>query len=162
MSYAFLAPLAGLPSWALYGLVGGILGALGGAIGALLAKYTGFKRGPQVLAIVGAVLSYQVTTTLLLPAVTVASMNVGLPKQMDDVTTLLRVELKQKRFAYYYRLADSLEQTMSVDEVKSGLLPALCKNWSPHFRSGQVAGVEYHYQLRQSAFSFAAEPADCP
>ncbi|MFN3547701.1 MAG: hypothetical protein ACK4U0_09445 [Mesorhizobium sp.] len=162
MSDTFLASLAGLPNWALYGLVGGILGALGGLIGALLAKHTGFKRSPQVLAVVGAVLSYQLTKNLILPAATVASMNVDLPKQIDDVTTLLKVEFQQKRFAYYYRLADSLEQTMSVDELKGGLLPALCKNWSPHFKSGQVVGVEYHYELRQSAFSFAAEPADCP
>jgi hypothetical protein len=97
----------------------------------------------------------------VIPAVVTAGANADLPMQIDNVTTLVRIEYTGQRFVYHYELADSANEWADGNALKSALLAQLCTHWNAQFASGPVSGADYHYRVRGRILSFMIEPADC-
>jgi hypothetical protein len=159
---AILALAIGLPDLLITALVGAVLGGLGGFLGGMLQKLVRVPQLPVILAVAGAVTSVQVSNAIVKPAIVTASLNVDLPKKLDDVTTLLEAKYDGRRYTYHYQLADTFPQDTTIDAMKSGLLEQLCAHWGPEFAKRKLAGADYSYRLGDKVMSFTIEPSDCP
>ncbi|AJC79127.1 hypothetical protein IE4803_CH01925 [Rhizobium etli bv. phaseoli str. IE4803] len=79
------------PSWAMYGFVGAVCGAAGALIGGLLSAR--FDKARTILVIIGIVLSRPITENFVAARVASDYANKGLPRKLDAITTLERVEM---------------------------------------------------------------------
>ena len=157
---SFYLTLLELPSWVIAGLVGAIAGGIGGLLGGAIERVTGWKSARVALVAVCAAAAASLTSPVIIPALLNASMNADLPKKLDEITTMTRVQLNNKRYVYDYDLSDA-SPDVNGDELKSQLLGPLCNHWKPIFASGDVLSAEYRYSQRGKTFSFVVEPLDC-
>jgi len=153
-----LAFMGSWPAWMVYAVVGGICGAIGGALGSLAGKRQKLRT---ILVVVGFVSSRYVTELLVLPQVENDVANAGLPKAIDDVTTLERVEMSGKAVRYFFRLDDKVP-FMEGAAMKSVLGPNSCPFWKQKFQSGQFTMAVYDYTFKDGKSSFTIDPSDCP
>jgi len=159
---AILASAIGLPDLLITALVGAVLGGIGGFLGGMLQKLVRVPQLPMILAVAGAASSVQVSNAIVKPAIVTASLNVDLPKKLDDVTTLVEAKYDGRRYIYHYQLADAFPQDTTTEAMKSSLLDALCAHWGPEFAKRKLAGADYNYRLGDKVLSFTIERSDCP
>jgi hypothetical protein len=88
-------------------------------------------------------------------------LNVGLPKRIDDVTTMTRVSYDRKVVSYSYKV-DSIQGTIDVQKVKQLSLNDGCGQWKSSFDSKELLKVEYKYLLQDgSVLRWELLPTDC-
>ncbi|MGV1769131.1 hypothetical protein ACQZ6B_03035 [Agrobacterium vitis] len=150
--------MAAWPTWSIYALVGGLFGLCGGLIGALL-----FQRHPKIaggLAIVCAAISGQVTDRFVMPQITNDLENADLPKKIDDVTTMNKVEIEKHKVRYLFSVDPSVH-VVSGDELRSKILPSACAYWKPKFASGEFQSAEYAYSFADGSAKFLLTQDNC-
>lgn len=151
--------MATWPAWAIYAAVGGICGGLGAAMGSLVAK-----RWPKlriVFVVLGFVVSRPLTQEVVLPQVRIDAANQGLPKKIDEITTLERVELEPTTVKYDFKIDDKIPLA-SGETMKAGIAPAACGYWKQQFKAGSILRATYVYSFKDGQSSFDLVPSDCP
>lgn len=155
--------LATLPVWAIYALVGAVLGGIGPVLA--WPFRTTFPKLMRILPFVGLVLTKPVTENLVLPhledAIVTHVMNADLPKKLDNLTTLTHASLGKRRYVYDYEISDEAPE-LDAAMIKAANLSGLCTQWGHLFKDGSVISAEYRYSLRGAPFSYIVTGADCP
>ncbi|MXN51875.1 hypothetical protein GR158_12155 [Shinella sp. AETb1-6] len=153
--------LADLPSWVTYALVGGVLGATFGAAGHLIGKATGLKW-TRYAAIVGIVLTKPVVEQVMAPIIVNDKLNAGLPKMIDDITRMDRIEYQGKTFRYFYTITSTTGlEDVKEEELKKASISQMCDYWKPKLLSGETDAAEYNYALGARSASFSVVLSDC-
>lgn len=146
------------PSWAVYGFVGAACGAAGALVGGLLSAR--FEKARTILVIIGIVLSRPLTENFVAPRVASDYANKGLPRKLDAITTLERVEMDGKAIRYFYRLSDTVP-TASGEVMKAGLGKEACNFWKPKFKAGEFTSALYDYTFKDGHSSFVLNAHEC-
>lgn len=152
--------LADLPPWVTYAGVGGTLGGTLGAIGYLIEKSTGLKWG-RYAAIVGIVLTKPVVEQVLTPIIINDKLNANLPRMIDGITRMDRIEYQEKSFRYFYTITSADLEDVDVEEFKKAGIAQICEYWKPKFLNGETDSAEYNYVLGIRKASFSVNLSDC-
>lgn len=158
---AFLIFLASIPAWAAGAIVGAIFGVCGVLAGEGLRRL-GWQGAIKVMPVVFIVASLTLTQKVLIPAGVDASLNQGLPRQIDELTILEKVSKTPQGLAYDFRLVGDIPAGVNGETVKESQIAGLCSNWSPDFKAGRASRIDYRYQSSAGSFAFAVAPSDCP
>lgn len=150
--------LADWPTWAIYSLTGAAFGAVGGALGSLLK--TRAKWLVVVPAVIGVAVSRPITDQVIIPFIFDVKINEGLPKKLDELTTIDHISFSNHQYVYSYEIE---ADTPSLDFVafKAAQLPSMCPLWAERFKSGDVVSAEYRYTFKGGVGGFIVSPADC-
>jgi hypothetical protein len=155
-----LAMLADMPTWAIYGVVGGILGALGGVLGWIIERWLGWKVR-QFLVIAAVASTFSITKHVVIPRVLDAYLNRDLPKKIDPYTVFDHASFRDREYTYHYTLSDEAPDDTDVQAIKQKALKDMCANFNPAFLDGSVSKVNYEYSVHGRAASFSLLPSDC-
>jgi hypothetical protein len=158
---AFLIFLGSIPQWAASAIVGALAGVIGALVGAGFGKI-GWQKASKYLPILLIAASLPITRNYIVPAGVDAALNQGVPRQVDEITTLEKVHQTPEGIAYDFRVSGDLPEGVSGQTVKDMQLSALCMNWRPYFISKTANRIDYRYQWSGSLISFALVPEDCP
>jgi len=149
--------LADFPIWSIYAIVGALLGGVFAIAGHFASRFIGVARFLPVLAIA---LTPVLSREFVIPAIVYAKMNEGLPRSIDEVTVLERVEREESAYRYFYKLDDSLAGA-DINQLKAINLAQICLFWGPNFKSGEATKAEYIYSVAGSSMSFSVDQSDC-
>lgn len=87
--------------------------------------------------------------------------NADLPKKIDDVTTMTRVEINGRDVRYHFTLDKSVPVIQGA-ELKTAIGIPACVFWKDKFSSGKFTSATYLYNFVPSgAASFTLTQADC-
>lgn len=147
------------PKWAVYAVVGGILGGSGALVGWLLERL-GIRFG-RFAVVLGIAATPVVSREVVLPQIIEAYSNLELPRKIDEFTTLTRIEFGAKRYVYLYDLSSDVNPSFDVAEIKREGLADMCNYWKPAFDDGEVISAEYRYRINGDSRSFFVTASDC-
>ncbi|NLS16012.1 hypothetical protein HGP16_05470 [Rhizobium sp. P40RR-XXII] len=154
--------VADLSLWEIYAIVCGLLGSLGILFGLIAGKRFGIAL--RVLPLVGVAITTPVTEHLVIPYLTarypVIFANKDLPRKVDQKTTLMKIDLTDRIYSYFYDL-DEDDDDFDPPLVKSAQLADICDFLLPKFSSGEALLANYIYQLKGRDYSFSVDSRDC-
>lgn len=152
--------LAGWPDWSIAALIGGVVGALAGVLGYAIGRRS--RTVATICTVVGVIASQPLVNTYLMPIIANDVANADLPKKIDEVTTMTRVEIERHKVRYFFTLDESVPQVTS-EQLKTDIGVPACAFWKPQFQSGKYESAEYSYEFKPSGTAgFTLTPADCP
>lgn len=152
--------MAGWPIWLISAIVAGLMGALAGAIGSVLGR--GNRKIAIVCAIAAIAASRPISDNLIMPIIENDIANADLPKKVDAVTTMKRVEIDGKAVRYFFDLDESIPVVASA-ELKSAIGIPACSYWKDQFKAGKYSAAQYVYDFKPTGTeNFTLTSADCP
>ena len=87
------------------------------------------------------------TAEIVIPKLVEFAWNRELPKQMDEVTTLTRMQIPSRRhYVYSFDLSNSVPTDLSAPGMKELIKPTACQSLRPLFE-GDVRLVSYLYRV---------------
>lgn len=151
--------LAGWPVPLIWAIVGGAMGAIGGSLGYIVGKKS--RKAAIFCTILAISASRPITENFVMPIIENDIANAGLPRKVDEVTTMNRIEIDGRDIRYFFALDKSVP-VVTPEELKTAIgLPA-CSFWKDQFASGKYVSARYSYDFTPSGTaSFTLTRSDC-
>jgi len=87
--------------------------------------------------------------------------NAGLPKRIDDITTLNHISYDNKKLVFLFAIDESFTGSIDMQELKKLSINETCEIWNSSFESGEMENIEYRYTINNDPHSFFISTEDC-